>query len=155
MINRLINYWRRFVNYFFLVDKPYPHDRGFHISYLVFMACFLLLPIVIKFKASEKEALSLGACKLPSSCLSRELFGTPCPGCGLTRSFVCLTHGEFAKSISYHRMGITLYVFFLFQFFYHAYCLNVLSKPIPIKLQRINAVLSTGMIVLLLVNWIL
>jgi hypothetical protein len=45
---------------------------------------------------------------LPPTCFSREVLGVPCPGCGLTRSFVHLAHGRWAASLEAHRVGWVL-----------------------------------------------
>lgn len=42
---------------------------------------------------------------LPNSCLSRSCLDMECPGCGLTRSLVCLVHGRFGASWKEHRVG--------------------------------------------------
>ncbi len=46
---------------------------------------------------------------LPSVCLFYHLTGLPCPGCGLTRSFVCLGHGHLRESLHWHPLGIAIY----------------------------------------------
>src|SRR5256885_17256930 len=43
-------------------------------------------------------------------CLSRTLFHMPCPGCGLTRSFVSLWHGQVLLSLRYHPFGLPLFI---------------------------------------------
>lgn len=50
---------------------------------------------------------------LPSVCLFYHLTGLPCPGCGLTRSFVCLGHGHFRESLHWHPLGFVIYAVFL------------------------------------------
>lgn len=42
-------------------------------------------------------------------CWSRLLFGTLCPGCGLTRSFVALAGGSLADAWRLNRMGPLLF----------------------------------------------
>lgn len=42
---------------------------------------------------------------LPSVCPFHRLTGLPCPGCGLTRAFVCLAHGRFMESLHWHPIG--------------------------------------------------
>lgn len=42
---------------------------------------------------------------LPPTCLLRRLTGHPCPGCGLTRSFVSTAHGNLAAAFGYHPLG--------------------------------------------------
>ena len=46
---------------------------------------------------------------LPSICPFFNLTGTPCPGCGLTRSFVCLAHGHLFESLRWHPLGPFLF----------------------------------------------
>ena len=50
---------------------------------------------------------------LPSVCLFYHLTGLPCPGCGLTRSFVCLGHGHLRDSLHWHPLGPIIYGVFL------------------------------------------
>lgn len=42
---------------------------------------------------------------LPDVCVFYRLTGLPCPGCGLTRAFVCLEHGHWAESLHWHPLG--------------------------------------------------
>ncbi len=41
----------------------------------------------------------------PVLCPFRLLTGVPCPSCGMTRSWVSLTHGDLGASISQHPLG--------------------------------------------------
>lgn len=43
-------------------------------------------------------------------CLFAHLTGQPCPGCGLGRSFVAITHGDWAAALSFHPLGLLAYV---------------------------------------------
>ena len=64
-------------------------------------------------------ALVLLAAVLPSQgagvpiCFFRFLTGLPCPGCGLTRSFSCILHGEFERGYDYHPFGFLLLPLFV------------------------------------------
>lgn len=46
---------------------------------------------------------------IPSLCPFHNLTGTPCPGCGLTRSFVSCGHGHFRQAFLYHPAGPVLF----------------------------------------------
>jgi len=46
---------------------------------------------------------------LPSVCPFYNLTGLPCPGCGLTRAFVCLGHGQWHESLHWHPLGWLIY----------------------------------------------
>ena len=49
---------------------------------------------------------------LPPLCLFYHLTGLPCPGCGLTRSFVCLGHGQFLEALHWHPLGPAIFLLF-------------------------------------------
>jgi len=46
---------------------------------------------------------------LPTVCPFYLLTGLPCPGCGLTRAFVCLGHGQVVQSLHWHPLGMVFY----------------------------------------------
>jgi len=48
--------------------------------------------------------------QLPETCMSRRIFGVSCPGCGLTRSFVAVAHGDIRMGIKANTMGPMLYL---------------------------------------------
>ncbi len=51
--------------------------------------------------------------KFPSICIFYNITLLPCPGCGLTRSFVFFSHGHFQNSFLFHPFGPILYLVFL------------------------------------------
>jgi hypothetical protein len=46
----------------------------------------------------------------PTICPFRLMTGLPCPGCGLTRSFVSTAHGDFRDAFGFHLFGPLLFV---------------------------------------------
>lgn len=49
----------------------------------------------------------------PVICLFRRVTGAPCPGCGMTRSFCALGHGQWRAALGYHPLGPALYAVML------------------------------------------
>jgi hypothetical protein len=47
---------------------------------------------------------------LPSICPFHMLTGKPCPGCGMTRSLVCMAHGQLHESFCYHPLGPVVFL---------------------------------------------
>ena len=43
-------------------------------------------------------------------CLIKWLTGIPCPMCGMTRSLTALLQGDLARSMSFHGLGLVLFV---------------------------------------------
>jgi hypothetical protein len=46
----------------------------------------------------------------PFFCPLKSLTGVPCPGCGLTRSFVAIASGKIPEAIAFNLFGIFLFV---------------------------------------------
>ena len=73
---------------------------------------------------------------MPSICLFHNLTGWPCPGCGLTRSWVSMAHGHFADAFVWHPLGPLLFSSALIYTIWSAWlALSRPSFPIPMKLQ--------------------
>lgn len=79
---------------------------------------------------------------LPSLCLFYHLTGLPCPGCGLTRSFVSLGHGHFAEALHWHPLGPVLFLLCALLWLrcgiYHWRGVTLLPLP-PRTLSRLSA----------------
>lgn len=57
---------------------------------------------------------------LPPLCQMKLLTGLDCPGCGLTRSFIALAHGQFAESFRFNPAGPLWFAFLALQIPYQA-----------------------------------
>ena len=61
------------------------------------------------------EAVGLFGVDVPVVCGLRKLTGLPCPGCGLTRSFVFLGHGQLGEAFRMNWLGPPLFLAVLSQ----------------------------------------
>jgi len=100
--------------------------------------------------------VQIGNIQLPGMCTFRSVTGIPCPGCGLLRSMVSAMHGDVAKSIEYHRLGLITLLYVFLQFLFR---LGILIFPVlAIRFSRADSYLNRGIIllaVLFAMNWIL
>jgi len=50
-------------------------------------------------------------------CAFHFVTGFPCPGCGLTRAFISMFHGEFSRAIAFNALAPVLFVLMLLYFY--------------------------------------
>ncbi|MBE9223477.1 DUF2752 domain-containing protein [Cyanobacterium stanieri LEGE 03274] len=70
---------------------------------------FLILSSVIV----GSYLLNITETESPFSCIILAFTGIPCPGCGLTRSFLAMAGGNIWESFYYHLFGPLLFIIFL------------------------------------------
>ena len=123
----------------------------FIVTFSILLACLILTP-----PKNDSPCVQLGNIPLPGLCTFRSLTGIPCPGCGLFRSMVSAMHGDIAKSLEYHKLGLLTLVYVALQFLFRS---SVLLFPIlGIRLSRFDSYLNRGIILLAVffgINWIL
>lgn len=75
----------------------------------------LIASFLLQVKPDDPESVyfRLSDTRLPGTCFSRQWLDMDCPGCGLTRSVVCISQGELTRSIRFNLGGIVFYVFAL------------------------------------------
>lgn len=87
----------------------------------------------------------------PETCFARAGLGIPCPGCGLTRSFVSLAHFDIASAWNYHRLGWLLALVTVAQIPYRLWALtHPAGRPLG---RRWPSALGFVLVSALIVNW--
>ncbi len=117
---------------------------GFHrvgesvVSQLAALSTLLVSPFLL-----PREGLGV------STCWWRTLFGVNCQSCGLTRSFIALTHGHIIDSFAFHPIGPPLFALLALLWVDRVYRLTI-SRPLfayfdtgsPFSLAGVAIVLS-------------
>ena len=67
----------------------------------------------------------------PNLCGFKIMTGHDCPGCGMTRCFVCMVHGNVLEAIHFHPWGAAAYMLLLSQIPYRIYALIRLRRGLP------------------------
>lgn len=87
-------------------------------THLIFLTlCVGVLAASVLMRAPDEEHVFLpGAEKpIPGSCMSREIMGIDCPGCGMTRAFISLGHLRFDRAWYFNPASFLMYAFLIFQ----------------------------------------
>jgi hypothetical protein len=126
--------------------------RNHHWTMLAMSVAVLGLSFALQIDGSGSVATGWSQ-RLPIACGSRALFDVDCPGCGLTRSFVALAHGDVRQSLAFHRVGFVLAAVVVLQLVYRPWALYELRTKIVH--HRWPHWVGYGLIGLLIVNWLM
>lgn len=74
-------------------------------------AVVLVAAACLQLHGSDHVRLPGGSHPLPDVCTYRRWTGKPCPGCGLTRSFIAMAHGDWKRAWQFHPFGALLFAY--------------------------------------------
>lgn len=82
------------------------------IQFILFSICVATLALAANLEVNPQatEQVALGSWTLPELCQSKRVFQIDCPGCGLTRSFIFMAHGEVLAAFKMHPTGAILFL---------------------------------------------
>src|SRR5439155_16652693 len=75
----------------------------------------LAAALLLSVRNRTQVLLPLVELPLPELCMLRRMTGLPCPGCGMTRCFISLAHGDLPAAWSYNPAGLLLFAILVFQ----------------------------------------
>jgi hypothetical protein len=127
--------------------------RRRHREVLAISAFVIVLAFLLEVRSDQRVAFRfLPAWPLPETCVSRKLLHVNCPGCGLTRSFVYLAHGDWRPSWNVNRVGILLALVVVLQIPYRLWALCSPGQlPLGTSFPKTVGYL---LVTLLFVNWL-
>jgi Protein of unknown function (DUF2752) len=135
-------------------DRMTDAERRTHRNLALAALVVIVLAMSLEVRADQRAALRFWPdIVLPESCLSRTLLHFECAGCGLTRSFIYLAHGEFGAAWRAHRLGWLLALAVLVQIPYRLVALRT-SRAAPLG-RSLPRIFGWSLLVLLLVNWLM
>jgi hypothetical protein len=135
-----------------------PADRGDPLLHVVLfgLSAFVLgLSSVLEIRSDERVVLPVARIPIPGVCTYKQLFGADCPGCGLTRCFISLAHGQMVRAWRFNPAGVYLFGMVVVQIPYRALQLWRLQRGRPeIRLGRVTVFAMGVLVIALLVQWI-
>ena len=84
-------------------------DPLYHGALLAISTIILALAVVLSIRDRSQVLLPWLNIPLPDLCMLRRVTGFGCPGCGMTRCFISLAHGDWAAAWSYNPAGLFLF----------------------------------------------
>src|SRR5262245_30195969 len=92
-----------------------PPDRLYHIILLAICSSVLFGAALLSVRDRSQVVLPILQFPVPELCMMRRMVGIDCPGCGLTRCFISLAHGDLPTAWSYNPAGLWLFLIMAFQ----------------------------------------
>ena len=135
-----------------VVEQRADRARRRHLFFLGVAAAIVALAWALEVRPDERVAFrGFSQWPLPHSCYSRAAFGVPCPGCGLTRSFVYLVRGDWQAAWREHRLGWLLAGVVALQFPYRLWAI-VRGGQTGLS-PKLTTAFAITLMVLLVLNW--
>jgi hypothetical protein len=99
-------------------------------------------------------SLPMMSVPLPELCHMRRFTGLDCPGCGLTRCFISLAHGDLMAAARYNLGGVLLFGLLIAQLPYRSVQLWRVSHGLPaLRVRRLSTALAVILMSTLILQW--
>jgi hypothetical protein len=94
---------------------PRLRNLSYHRILLGLSSAVLAASFLLQLPSDSPVELPIVGVRLPSLCVWRNSLGVDCPGCGLTRSFICLAHGRPAEAWYFNPAGLLFFAVIVVQ----------------------------------------
>ena len=132
----------------------YRSNFWLHVTFLAMSLGIIVCSLVMTVEGPTTVRFPGMPFTMPESCMSRRAWGIDCPGCGLTRSFISMSHLQFGNAFSFNPAGPLVYLFVLWQIPWHVFQLHrLLSLRRPIETLWLYVPLF-GMSAAILMQWL-
>jgi hypothetical protein len=137
-------------------DRPASERIRYHSTYLLLAICVLGLARLLTVNGQDRVVIPVLNLQLPETCASHQIFGRPCPGCGLTRGFIALLHGQWQQAWHYSP-GVYAAIFLvIIQIPYRAAQIRCAQLGVPeMQYPRVGELLILATVFSLLCQWLL
>jgi uncharacterized protein DUF2752 len=131
-------------------------DPLYHRVLLLLSGGVLIVAALLSVRGQSQVVVPLIGLALPELCMMRRTWGIDCPGCGLTRCFIALGHGDVASAWSFNPAGLWLFLIVAFQLPFRTYQLwRIRRGQAELMLSRTAQVALSLFVIALLVQWAL
>ena len=103
-------------------------SKSFHKSILLVAIAIIAAAALLSVPDAGQVSLPMELGTLPVLCPVKLLTSVNCAGCGLTRSFVCIAHGEWNRAWHFHPAGFVIFLSVASQIPYRVFLLRCLRR---------------------------
>lgn len=87
----------------------YQTDTVLHWVLLGVSSAVVLLALLLQVRGEEQVVVKGIGIPLPGTCTFKQYVGADCPGCGLTRCFVSMGHGQLERAWHFNPVGVAFF----------------------------------------------
>lgn len=137
---------------------PAKPQRKMHVSYQWFMllgaVAVLAAAVLLRLEPGGKVEMP-GAGRLPALCMWKQTAGINCPGCGLTRAFIAIAHGQWTSAWRFNGAAPFIFALVIYQVPFRAVQIWRLrnGKREYAHSPMLIALLAWGTVAALLAQW--
>ncbi len=125
-----------------------------HWTFLVIAAGIVFASFSLSIRNRVQVVLPIVNAPLPGTCTFLRLTGLPCPGCGLTRSFISMGHGRIHDAWSYNPAGFFFFAIVLFQIPYRVFqIVRIRRGHVQHRFARIDTWTLIALAAVLVFQW--
>ena len=126
-----------------------------HWTFLTIAVVVVTASFLLSIRNREQVIVPIVNAPLPGTCTFRTATGLPCPGCGLTRSFISMGHGQFRDAWSYNPAGFLFFLVVAFQIPYRIYQIRRIRRgQDQHRFARIDNWILILLVIALIVQWL-
>ena len=126
-----------------------------HGLFLLMAGTVLLLSLLMSTDGESQVFFPFTEIRVPAMCSTQVLFGIQCPGCGLTRAFISISHGQFAKAWALNHASFMVYAFVAVQIPWHGLQLWRLTRGHRPLESSLVYLVPMGLVLVLFANWVI
>jgi len=124
-----------------------------HWLFFCFAAVIILFSFLMKSEGEKAVYMPGFSSAMPETCTAQRLFGVDCPGCGMTRAFISISSGRFARAWSFNPASFAVYLFVAVQIPWHMIQIwRLKNGKLPI-VTRWAYMAPIAMVVVMVVHW--
>ena len=86
-----------------------PPETVLHWTLLGISSAVVLAAVLLQVRGEAQVILPVIGTPLPGTCTFKQFIGADCPGCGLTRCFVSMGHGQLGRAWHFNPAGIAFF----------------------------------------------
>jgi hypothetical protein len=130
-------------------------DKTFHWALLIVAGGVLVVASVLRVEGDDRVVLPVVNQVIPGVCTYKSWFGICCPGCGLTRCFISLAHGELFAAWRFNPVGILFFLVAALQIPLRSWQLwRIRRGNSELRFQTLSTWVFWGLVAALLVQWV-